>query len=111
MLLIDDLLLAPFSGWNFIMRTLRRVAEEQWTDDTPLKQELLELQVKLDSGEITEKQYVESERRILAALREVQNRKRELAGLPLEEGTGLGGKVSEGSGVSVNLSYGERNEK
>ena len=111
MLLIDDLLFAPFAGWNFIMRTLRRVAEEQWTDDTPLKQELLELQVRLDSGEITEDEYVEGERRILQALREVQNRKRELAGLPPEEGTGLSGAVKEGSGVEVNLSYGERSQK
>ncbi len=111
MLLIDDLLLAPFSGFGFIMRTLRRVAEEQWTDDAPLKQELLELQVKLDSGAITEEEYIEGERRILHALREVQNRKRELAGLPPEEGTGLGGSVREGSGVSVHLSYGERREE
>ena len=111
MLLIDDLLFAPFAGWNFIMKTLRRVAEEQWTDDTPLKQELLELQVRLDTGEITEDEYVEGERRVLLALREVQNRKRELAGLPPEEGTGLSGAVKEGSGVEVNLSYGERNEK
>ncbi len=111
MLLIDDLLLAPFSGFSFIMRTLRRVAEEQWTDDTPLKQELLELQVKLDEGAISEEQYVAGERRILQALREVQKRKRELAGLPPEEGTGLGGSVAEGSGVSVDLSYGQRREK
>lgn len=111
MLLIDDLLLAPFSGFGFIMRTLRRVAEEQWTDDTPLKQELLELQVKLDEGANSEEEYVEGERRILRALREVQNNKRALAGLPPEEGSGLGGSVAEGSGVSVNLSYGERREK
>ena len=68
MLLIDDLLLAPFSGWGFIMRTLRRIAEEQWTDDAPLKQELLELQVKLDDGSITEDEYVEAERRIMQAV-------------------------------------------
>ncbi len=111
MLLIDDLLFAPFSGWGFIMRTLRRIAEEQWTDDAPLKQELLELQVKLDEGSIREDEYVEAERQILLALREVQNRKRELAGLPPEEGTGLSGAVKEGSGVEINLTYGERNEK
>ena len=29
MLLIDDLLLAPFSGFNFVMRTVLKVAEEQ----------------------------------------------------------------------------------
>ena len=61
MLLIDDLLLAPFSGFNFIMRTLLKVAEEQWTDDAPLKEQLLELQVRLDNGEITEEQYLEAE--------------------------------------------------
>ncbi len=111
MLLIDDLLLAPFSGWSFIMRTLRRIAEEQWTDDAPLKQQLLELQVKLDEGSITEDEYVVAEREILNGLREIQNRKRELAGLPPEAGTGLTGKVKEGAGVSINLSYGEREEK
>ncbi len=111
MLFIDDLLLAPFSGFGFIMRTIRRIAEEQWTDDAPLKQELLELQVKLDEGQITEEQYIAAEAEILRALRDVQNRKRELAGLPPEEGTGLSGSVKEGSGVSVNLSYGEREEK
>jgi len=33
MLLIDDLLMLPFSGFNFVMKTLRQVAEEQYTDD------------------------------------------------------------------------------
>src|SRR5437016_12647374 len=101
MLLIDDLLFAPFSGWNFIMRTLLKVAEEQYTDDAPLKEQLLELQVKLDSGEITEDQYVEEEARILRSLRDIQNYKREKAGLPAEDGRGLSGAVREGSGVSL----------
>src|SRR5579864_7130617 len=101
MLLIDDLLLAPFSGWNFIMRTLLKVAEEQYTDDAPLKEQLLHLQVELESGSITEEQYVEREAQILRDLREIQNRKRELAGLPPDDGTGLSGKVKEGSGVSL----------
>ena len=56
MLLIDDLLLAPFSGFNFVMRTLLKVAEEQWTDDAPLKEQLLMLQVQLEGGELTEEQ-------------------------------------------------------
>src|SRR5579864_1674829 len=69
MLLIDDLLLAPFSGWNFIMRTLLEVAEEQWTDDAPLKEQLLHLQVELEEGSITEEQYIEAEAAILTPLR------------------------------------------
>lgn len=102
MLLIDDLLFAPFSGFNFIMRTLLKVAEEQWTDDAPLKEQLLELQVQLDGGEITEEQYLEAEAAILKAIREVQRRKIELAGGDPDalEG-GLSGKVQEGSGASL----------
>jgi hypothetical protein len=102
MLLIDDLLLAPFSGFNFIMRTLLKVAEEQWTDDAPLKEQLLTLQVQLESGELTEEQYLEQEAAILKAIREVQRRKIELAGGDPDalEG-GLSGTVQEGSGASL----------
>ncbi len=108
MFLLDDLLLSPISGFKFILRTLNRIAEEQYTDDAPLKEQLLELQVRLDSGEITEDDYIAEEARILRELRDIQNRKREMAGLPPEEGTGLSGSVQEGSGVSVNLEYGPR---
>jgi gas vesicle protein GvpG len=102
MLLIDDLLLAPFSGWNFIMRTLLKVAEEQWTDDAPLKEQLLALQVELEGGEITEEQYLEAEAAILRQIREVQRRKIQLAGGDPDafEG-GLSGRVQEGSGASL----------
>ena len=101
MLLIDDLLMLPFSGFNFVMKTLRQVAEEQYTDDAPIKERLLHLQVELEEGKITEDEYVEQEAQILRELREIQNRKREMAGLPPDEGTGLSGKVKEGSGVEL----------
>ena len=91
MLIIDDLLALPITGFKSILRTLAKVAEEQYTDDAPLKEQLLHLQVELDNGAITEEQYVEREAQILRELREIQNRKRELAGLPPEEGTGLTG--------------------
>ena len=58
MFLLDDLLFSPISGFKFILRTLNRIAEEQYTDDAPLKEQLLELQVRLDSGEITEDDYI-----------------------------------------------------
>jgi hypothetical protein len=106
MLLIDDLLLMPIDGLKFVFRTLARVAEEQYTDDAPLKERLLELQVRLDSGEITEEKYVAEEAQILRELREIQNRKRELAGLEREEAQGpYTGKVGEGSGASVSLGW------
>jgi hypothetical protein len=103
MFLIDDLLLAPFKGWNFIMRTLLKVAEEQWTDDAPLKEQLLALQVQLEDGSITEEQYLEAEAAILRGIREVQRRKIELAGGDPDalEGGITGSAVQEGSGASI----------
>jgi len=81
MLLIDDLLFAPLSGFKFIMRTLIKTAEEEWTNDAPLKEELLHLQIRLENGDITEEEYVVLEREILVRLREVQRHKMELAGV------------------------------
>src|SRR5262249_28250969 len=88
-------------GFTSVLRTLQRVAEEQYTDDAPLKEQLLHLQIELENGAITEEQYIEREAQILRDLREIRNRKRELAGHPPEEGTGLSGKVKEGSGFSL----------
>ena len=108
MFLIDDLLLAPFSGFNFIMRTLLKAAEEQWTDDAPLKEQLLILQVQLESGEITEEQYVEAEAALLREIREVQRRKIRLAGGDPDalEG-GLSGDVAEGASASITWDPGQ----
>jgi hypothetical protein len=91
MFLLDDLLSLPFSGFNFVLRTLQRVAEEQYTDDAPIKERLLELQLKLESGELSEDEYVRQETEIIRQLREIENRKRELAGAPtVEQDRGLG---------------------
>jgi gas vesicle protein GvpG len=86
MLFIDDLLLFPVTGIKFVLRTLGQVAEQEYTDSGPLKVQLLELQEKLDSGEISEKEYVEAETEIFRQLREIERRKRELAGAPPEQG-------------------------
>src|SRR5262249_32072634 len=102
MFLVDDLLMMPFNGMGFIFRTLARVAEEQYTDDAPAKQRLLELQIQLENGEVSEPQYVKLEADILRELREIQNRKLELAGVNPEEAAGpLTGRLADGSPASV----------
>ena len=95
MLLIDDLLLSPIAGFKFILRTLARAAEEQYTDDAPIKERLLELQTQLEDGSITEEQYVEQEREVLAELREVQRRRMEMAGVTPEEAERMGRPILE----------------
>lgn len=82
MLFLDDILLLPISGLKFIFRTLQQVAEEQYTDSGPAKERLLELQLQLESGEITEEQYAREEADVFRELREIEKRKRELAGDP-----------------------------
>lgn len=105
MLLIDDILFAPITGFQFIMRTLAKVAEEQYTDDAPLKERLLELQVKLESGDITEDEYAEQEAQIMRDLREIQNRKMEMAGVAREEheGVPVGDRIKTATGEGASL--------
>ena len=96
MLLVDDLLLLPFSGFGFILRTLQKVAEEQYTDNAPVKERLLELQVKLESGEVNEEEYAREEAEIIRELREIEDRKRALAGAPrADEDRGLAFRASD----------------
>lgn len=80
MFLIDDILLFPTTGLRFIFKTLQQVAEQEYTDSGPLKARLLELQVDLENGDLTEEEYVAAEREIILELREIEKRKRELAG-------------------------------
>ena len=104
--LIDDLLFMPINGMKFVFRTLARTAEEQYTDDAPIKEQLLELQLRLENGELTEAAYVKEEAEILRRLREIENRKREMAGLEPEEARGpFSGKVGEGSGASLTVEF------
>ncbi|HTK96080.1 MAG TPA: gas vesicle protein GvpG [Terriglobales bacterium] len=112
MFLIDDLLFMPIDGIKFVFRTILKTAEEQYLDDAPLKEQLLELQVRFDNGEVTEDEYAEEQAAILRALREVQYRKMEMAGVDPQTQTGpLSGKVGEGSGVDVHLGYGVDEDK
>lgn len=75
--LLSSILLAPFTGpidgalWT--MEKVQRVVEEQLTDDTPIKEELMQLQLQLESGEIDDDEYVEREADVMHRLREVRS--------------------------------------
>ena len=62
----------PVAGIRWSLNKVVQVAEEELTDDTPVKQDLMELQMKLELGDITDAEYVEQEAELMARLREVR---------------------------------------
>ena len=78
--LLTNILLFPISGpvagikWS--LRKVQQVVDEELTDDSSIKQELMELQMRLELGEITEKEFAAFEKDILARLREIAEMKK-----------------------------------
>lgn len=87
--LLSSILLAPFTGpvrgalWT--MEKVGTVAQQELTDDTPIKEDLMRLQIALDEGEIDEDEYVRQEAVIMDRLREVRAW-RERFGMPVTGG-------------------------
>jgi hypothetical protein len=87
--LISSILLAPFTGpidgtmWT--IDKVRRAVEEELTDDTSVKEDLMLLQLALESGDIDDDEYVVREGRIMERLREVRAW-REKLGMPVAGG-------------------------
>lgn len=74
--LLTNILLAPFLGpiWGtrFTLDKVDRAVREQLTDDTPIKEDLMALQLKLEMGEIDDAEYVKQEAEIMQRLRDVR---------------------------------------
>src|ERR1700748_3753124 len=62
----------PVAGIRWSLNKVVQVAEEELTDDAPVKQELMELQMQLELGDITDDEYVEREAVLMQRLREVR---------------------------------------
>jgi hypothetical protein len=62
----------PVAGIRWTLGKVQRVVEDELTDDTPVKQELMELQMLLELGEIDDAEYVRREAVIMQRLREVR---------------------------------------
>jgi hypothetical protein len=74
--LLTNILLAPFLGpiygTRWTLDKVDRVVREELTDDTPIKEELMALQLQLEMGEIDDPEYVRRETEIMQRLREVR---------------------------------------
>lgn len=83
MFLIDDLLALPFkapvSGVKWVMRQIQTMADQELMDDSVWKQRLLELQMQLELGDISEDEYAAEEAIVFRHLREIRTRQQEMA--------------------------------
>jgi len=74
--LLTNILLAPFLGpiygTRWTLDKVDRVVREELTDDTPIKEDLMNLQLQLEMGEIDDAEYVRREAEIMQRLREVR---------------------------------------
>jgi Gas vesicle protein G. len=62
----------PVAGIKWSLGKVQSVVEEELTDDAPIKQELMELQMQLELGDIDDAEYLEREAALMARLREVR---------------------------------------
>jgi Gas vesicle protein G len=104
--LLDDIILlplkGPISGFKWIMRTIQKMADEELMNDQPWKERLIELQMRLELGEISEDEYVVQEAEVFQALRDIRARKEALA----REMSAQRGE--EDGGIGIYTGYGER---
>ena len=78
MFFIDDLLLSPVSGFKFILRQIQQIADKELNDDTVIKEQLLELQMRYELDEISEADFQAREAELFARLRVIRQRQLDL---------------------------------
>ena len=74
MIILDTLLLG---GIKFVLGKIAAAVDAELSDDTALKEELLEAQMRLEMGEMSEEEFTRIEREILDAIRVVRERMRD----------------------------------
>jgi hypothetical protein len=107
MFLLDDILLLPLrlpvAGFNWILRQIQTMADEELLNDQPWKERLIELQMMLEVGEITEEDYGREEAQVFKALREIRARREELG----RQAAAARGEEESESGIGIYTGYGE----
>jgi hypothetical protein len=71
MFILDSLLIGSL---RFVLDKVIAAAETEMQDDSALRDRLLEAQMRLELGEITDQEFAEIERDVLAAIREIKGR-------------------------------------
>ena len=69
MFILDSLLIGSL---RFVLDKIVAAAEAEAADDSSLREQLLEAQMRLELGELTDDEFVEIERDVLARIREIK---------------------------------------
>ncbi len=103
--LIDDILLlpitGPIAGFRWIMKTIQQMADDELLDDQPWKERLIELQMMIEVGDLTEEQYTREEAVVFQALRDIRARREQMA----REAAAARG--DDEPGIGIYTGYGE----
>jgi hypothetical protein len=78
MFLLDDLILAPLAGLRFVFGQIQKVADRELNDESIIKEQLLELQMRLELDEVSDEDYKAQEADLFARLRVIKARQLEL---------------------------------
>lgn len=104
--LLDDLLLlpikGPIAGFRWVMSTIQKMADEELMNDQPWKERLIELQMRLELGEITEEEYVAEEAVVFQALRDIRARREAIARQMAAD------RGEDEGGIGIYTGYGDR---
>ena len=73
MLIIDSLII---SGVRFVLDKVAAAVETEMNDDSALRQHLLEAQMRLELGEMTQDEFDDFEADIVARIRDIKERQR-----------------------------------
>src|SRR5688572_4637424 len=72
MFLLDSLMI---SGLRWVMNTVVTAAEAEMNDDTALREQLLDAEMRREMGEISDEEFEELEADLLARIREIKERR------------------------------------
>ncbi len=76
-LIVDDIVLAPIKFPVWVSRKLAESAEQEKTDDSRIYEDLLELQMRYELGEIADEEFEKQETRLMEKLEEIRKYKEE----------------------------------
>lgn len=77
MFLLDDILLAPLNGLLWVGEKLNEITRHEFSGEGLIKEKLMELQLRFEMDEVSEKEYSRREAELLARLDAIRKAKEE----------------------------------